>query len=149
MRRRGALTFVVAAALARAAWADEGTLFVERTSGEPLRFTVEIADTSEARARGLMFRERLPDRHGMLFDFHREEPVAFWMRNTLIPLDMLFIDGSGRIVKIHANAVPLSAETIPSGRPVLAVLEIAGGTSAELGIAVGDRVRHPIFDGGQ
>jgi uncharacterized membrane protein (UPF0127 family) len=81
----------------------------------------------------------------MLFDFYHEQKVSFWMKNTLIPLDMLFIAGDGTIRHIHANAKPLSTDTIPSEYPVRAVLEINGGTAALLGIKPGDKVKHPIF----
>jgi uncharacterized membrane protein (UPF0127 family) len=109
-------------------------------------FTVEIADTEAAREKGLMFRKSLPEGTGMLFDFKQEQPVAFWMRNTYVPLDMLFIKADGRILRIAENATPLSEKTIPSGGPVLAVLEVVAGTARKLGIAPGDRVAHPIFN---
>jgi hypothetical protein len=83
----------------------------------------------------------------MLFDFQDEQHVAFWMRNTLIPLDMIFIGADGVVRRVHARAVPHDETTIPSGVPVRAVLEIAGGEAARLGIRPGDRVRHPIFGG--
>jgi uncharacterized membrane protein (UPF0127 family) len=108
-------------------------------------FTVEIADTEAAREKGLMYRKSLPEGTGMLFDFKQEQPVAFWMRNTYVPLDMLFIKADGRILRIAENATPLSEKTIPSGGPVLAVLEVVAGTARKLGIAPGDRVAHPIF----
>jgi uncharacterized membrane protein (UPF0127 family) len=110
-------------------------------------FTVEIADTEAAREKGLMFRKSLPPGQGMLFDFHREAPVGFWMKNTYIPLDMIFIRGNGRIANIAENAQPLSETVIPSDGPVLAVLEVAGGTARKLGIVPGDRVANPIFHG--
>jgi uncharacterized membrane protein (UPF0127 family) len=110
-------------------------------------FAVEIADTDAERERGLMFRKSLPAGQGMLFDFKREQPVAVWMKNTLIPLDMIFIRGNGRILRIAENTKPLSERTIPSGGPVLAVLEVIGGTARELGIEPGDRVAYPIFKG--
>ena len=81
----------------------------------------------------------------MLFDFYQEMPVSFWMKNTLIPLDMVFIAGDGTVKHIHANAVPLSTDAIPSEFPVRAVLEINGGSAALLGIKPGDKVKHPIF----
>jgi uncharacterized membrane protein (UPF0127 family) len=84
----------------------------------------------------------------MLFDFKRPQQTAFWMRNTLIPLDILFIAADGRIVSIARNAVPHSEVPIPSGGVVLGVLEIAGGRAAQLGIYPGDRVKHRIFKGG-
>ena len=82
---------------------------------------------------------------GMLFDFGRIEPVAMWMQNTYLPLDMLFIRADGTIARIAANTEPLSTRTIPSGEPVLAVLELNAGTAAKLGIKPGDRVEHPVF----
>jgi uncharacterized membrane protein (UPF0127 family) len=108
-------------------------------------FTVEIAANNADRARGLMERRELPEGRGMLFDFHREQDVSFWMRNTYIPLDMIFIRGDGRILRIEENTTPLSEAQIPSGGPVRAVLEVIAGTSRKLGIAPGDRVAHPIF----
>lgn len=121
--------------------ADEQRLVVQSQSG-PHAFTVELADTPEDRARGLMFREQLAPDAGMLFDFHAERPVSFWMQNTLIPLDMLFIRADGKIANIHVNARPLDVTSIPSDGPVQFVLEIPGGRSVELGIAAGDRVEH-------
>jgi uncharacterized membrane protein (UPF0127 family) len=81
----------------------------------------------------------------MLFDFHNEQDVSFWMQNTYIPLDMIFIRGDGTILRIAENTEPLSTRLIPSGGPVLAVLEVIGGTAHKLGIAAGDHVAHPIF----
>lgn len=124
-----------------------GELVIETPEG-PRHFTVELADTPEARAKGLMFRRSMPPDHGMLFDFEVEQPVAFWMKNTPLPLDMLFIDAKGVIARIEAGATPYSETPIPSGRPVRAVLELNAGTAARLGIAPGARVRHPIFEQG-
>ena len=103
-------------------------------------FSVEIADTDAEREKGLMFRKELPEGRGMLFDFHREQEVGFWMENTYIPLDMIFIRGDGRILRIAENTEPLSTRIIPSGGPVRAVLEVIGGTARKFGIAPGDRV---------
>jgi uncharacterized membrane protein (UPF0127 family) len=108
-------------------------------------FAVEIADNDADRAKGLMYRKELPEGQGMLFDFHRDQDVSFWMQNTYIPLDMIFIRGDGRILRIAENTEPLSTRLIPSGGPVRAVLEVIGGTSRKLGIAPGDRVASPIF----
>jgi uncharacterized membrane protein (UPF0127 family) len=108
-------------------------------------FAVEIADTEEKRAKGLMFRRELPEGRGMLFDFHREQEVSFWMENTYIPLDIIFIQGNGRILRIAENTEPLSTKIIPSGGPVRGVLEVAGGTTRKLGISTGDHVAFPIF----
>jgi hypothetical protein len=108
-------------------------------------FAVEMASTPEEQAKGLMFRRELPEGQGMLFDFHREQPTSFWMKNTYIPLDMIFIRGDGRILRIAENTVPLSEALVPSGGPVRAVLEVVAGTAKRLGIAPGDRVAHRIF----
>jgi hypothetical protein len=101
---------------------------------------LEVAATPEALRRGLMYRRELSDGHGMLFVFPREEDHLFWMKNTLIALDMLFIAGDGRIVGIRANTTPLSTETVGVGRPSRWVLEVPGGWAARRGIAAGDRV---------
>ena len=106
-----------------------------------------MARTSQSITMGLMHRKELAERRGMLFDFKQEQPVSMWMKNTLIPLDMLFIRADGTIARIAANTVPLSTATIPSNEPVLAVLEIAGGAAKRLGIAPGDRVAHSILRG--
>jgi hypothetical protein len=124
--------------------ADQHTLEIASKTGVHI-FAVEIANTEAQREKGLMYRKNLPDGQGMLFDFKREQDVSFWMQNTYIPLDMIFIRGDGSILRIVENAEPLSTRTIPSGGPVLAVLEVIGGTARKLGIAPGDRVAHPIF----
>jgi uncharacterized membrane protein (UPF0127 family) len=108
-------------------------------------FTVELATNDDERERGLMYRKELPEGRGMLFDFQHDRPVAFWMRNTYIPLDMIFIRGDGRILSIAENTQPLSDALVPSGGPVRAVLEVIGGTARKLGIAPGDRVESPVF----
>ncbi len=108
-------------------------------------FTVELAASDEERARGLMFRKELPEGRGMLFDFKDEQEVAFWMRNTYIPLDMIFIRADGTIRRIAANTEPLSERTVPSGGPVRFVLEVIGGTAKKLGIEPGDKVAGPIL----
>jgi uncharacterized membrane protein (UPF0127 family) len=110
-------------------------------------FAVEMAVTPEQQARGLMFRRELPEGQGMLFDFQHEQPTSFWMKNTTIPLDMIFIRGDGRIARIAENTVPLSEALVSSGGSVRAVLEVIAGTAKRLGIAPGDRVAHPIFRG--
>jgi uncharacterized protein len=94
-----------------------------------------------------MFRKELPEGRGMLFDFQQEQPVSFWMHNTYISLDMIFIAGDGRIVRIAENTEPLSDRLIPSGAPVRAVLEVIAGTARKLGIAPGDGVEGSIFGG--
>jgi uncharacterized membrane protein (UPF0127 family) len=115
------------------------------TASRELKFDVDMATNDAERARGLMFRKQLGPYEGMLFDFYQEMPVSFWMKNTLIPLDMVFIAGDGTVKHVHANAVPMSTDTIPSRFPVRAVLEINGGSAALLGIKPGDKVKHPIF----
>ena len=108
-------------------------------------FAVEIADNETEREKGLMYRKELPEGRGMLFDFHRDQEVSFWMQNTYISLDMIFIRGDGQILRIAENTEPLSTRLIPSGGRVRAVLEVIGGTARKLGIAPGDRVASPIF----
>lgn len=111
-------------------------------------FRVEVARTEPQRRRGLMFRRHLAADAGMLFLFDREGPVSMWMRNTRIPLDMLFIARGGRIVRIEERTVPLSEAVIPSGWPVVAVLELNAGTVSRLGIRPGNRVMTSLPDAG-
>ena len=115
------------------------------TAGKDWKFDVEMATNDAERERGLMYRKELGPYEGMLFDFQREMPVSFWMKNTLIPLDMVFIAADGTVRHVHANATPMSTDTIPSQFPVRGVLEINGGSAKLLGIKPGDKVRHPIF----
>lgn len=105
-------------------------------------FRVELADDAGERAQGLMHRESLPASAGMLFVYEKPQHVSFWMENTLIPLDMVFLDAAGRVVRVHENAVPLDRTPIPSGEQVLAVLEINGGLARAIGIAPGAELRH-------
>jgi uncharacterized membrane protein (UPF0127 family) len=114
-------------------------------AGQRQSFQVEVARNDADRAQGLMFRRSMAPDRGMLFDFGRVEPVAMWMQNTYLPLDMLFIRPDGTIARIAANTEPLSTRTIPSGEPVLAVLELNAGTASRLGIKAGDRVEHSLF----
>jgi uncharacterized membrane protein (UPF0127 family) len=115
------------------------------TAKGSFRFTVELAVDNAQRAQGLQFRQTLAAHAGMLFDYGRTRQVAMWMKNTIVPLDMLFISADGRVVNIAADTVPGSLTSIPSSGPVRAVLEINAGTSSRLGIVPGDRVIHPIF----
>jgi uncharacterized membrane protein (UPF0127 family) len=108
-------------------------------------FAVELARNDAERAQGLMFRKELPEGRGMLFDFQRDQEVSFWMKNTLIPLDMIFIRSDGRILRIAENTEPLSERQVPSGGPVRAVLEVIGGTAKKLGIEPGDKVAAPML----
>jgi uncharacterized protein len=108
-------------------------------------FSVEIASTPTTRERGLMDRRFMPMDRGMLFEFEREGPVSFWMKNTYIPLDMVFIARNGAVTRIVDRAEPLSETAIPSGGPCAAVLELNGGVAARIGLRTGDIVRHPFF----
>lgn len=115
------------------------------TEDDAVMFTVEIVDTEELRARGLMFRQRLPEDRGMLFDFQEPRPVSMWMKNTYIPLDMLFIRKDGTIAYIAENTVPKSLDPVGVSEPVLAVLELAAGVTKKHGIRAGDKVYHRLF----
>lgn len=119
-------------------------LTIATAGGEKL-FQVEVMRTMDERARGLMFRRYLPADRGMLFDFAVEAQVAMWMKDTFIPLDMLFIRKDGTISQIADNTEPHSTRTIASTEAVYSVLEINGGMAAKLGIKVGDKVIHPLF----
>ncbi len=119
-------------------------LVIETASG-PVSFTVELAETEDARNRGMMHRSSMDPDTGMLFDFEIERVVSIWMRNTQIPLDIIYIRADGTIAKIVANAVPYSLRPMYSDYPVISVLEIAGGRAHELGIEPGDLVRHAWF----
>ena len=119
-------------------------IIIETAEG-PVELIAEIADTEASRQRGLMHRESIGPNEAMLFDFEVEQPVAIWMANTLISLDILYVRADGTIAKIIAHAQPLSRRSLPSDFPVLGVIEIAGGRAGELGIAPGDLVRHALF----
>ena len=123
---------------------SKGPLRIIGANGVYHDFTVEWAQTIEQRARGLMFRDPLPDNDGMIFDFGESRMATMWMKDTPSSLDMLFIDDSGTIVKIAQRTTPLSENVIGSGAPVRYVLEIRGGRSEELGIQVGDRLEMPL-----
>lgn len=114
--------------------------------GAPRTFEIEVAVSDQEKALGLMFRTKLGDGEGMLFSYGAAQVITMWMRNTYIPLDMVFIRADGVIQRIELRAEPLSERVISSGAPVSAVLELAGGASERLGIKAGDKVRHTIFD---
>lgn len=141
-----AFAALYAAALTPSQAAGRTTIEIVSSTGVHA-FSVQLATNDAERERGLMFVKSLPEGQGMLFDFKRDQPVSFWMRNTYIPLDMIFIAGNGRIMHIAENAKPLSDDLIPSQYPVRAVLEVIGGTAEKLGIKAGDRVTGSIFDG--
>lgn len=128
---------------------QRSSLTVETAAGQRFRFDVEIAQSPAQQAQGLMFREKMEPDAGMLFVYDQPQPSSFWMKNTLIPLDMLFVGADGRIVNIHERAVPHSTDAIRSAKPVKAILELNGGMSARLGIRAGDRVVHPLIAGGR
>ncbi|WP_245924578.1 DUF192 domain-containing protein [Aliiroseovarius pelagivivens] len=109
-------------------------------------FTVEVADDPRERAQGLMFREHMPTTHGMLFLFETPQQVGFWMKDTLIALDMIFIQPDGTVSRIHENAIPHDTTVIDGGPGVLAVLEVNGGLSARFGISEGSELQHPALD---
>jgi uncharacterized membrane protein (UPF0127 family) len=154
------LTFVLAAALlaaplvacrteptAQAATTAESGLSVLpleiRSAGKVHRFTVEVAKTEEEQEQGLMYRQSLAPDRGMLFPFSPPRPASFWMKNTFIPLDMIFVRADGTIARIADNTVPQSLDPVQVGEPVVAVLELAGGRAAELGIGDSDKVSWP------
>ena len=110
-------------------------------------FSVEMATTDKERETGLMYRKELPDGKGMLFDFSPERQISMWMKNTFISLDMIFIRADGRILRIAENTEPQSTKIISSGGPAKGVLEVIAGTAKKYGIAPGDRVAHPLFNG--
>ncbi|MGH6797037.1 MAG: DUF192 domain-containing protein [Roseiarcus sp.] len=142
-----ALAFVVFLAASAGVPAQGGefdSLEIVTSTGRHI-FQVEIADNDATRKRGLMDRRYMAAGHGMLFEFDRDASVSFWMENTYIPLDMIFIAPSGVVTHIAANAEPLSERVIPSGGPCVAVLELNGGMAASIGLKVGDKVRHPFF----
>ncbi|WP_332700506.1 DUF192 domain-containing protein [Devosia sp.] len=141
--RAGTVIAIAAVALPLAACSDEGKLVLHSSTGEH-SFNVEIVDTPETRAEGLMFRQELADDAGMLFDFKEERQVSFWMRNTFIPLDMIFVGADGVVKTIHVNARPQDPTSIPSQVPVQFVLEIPGGRSVEIGLQPGDTMEHPL-----
>lgn len=125
--------------------ASTSQLVVLGVDGQRHEYMVELAQTPAQQETGLMFRDHMAADHGMLFIYPRVAPVAMWMRNTRIPLDMLFIDEAGVVVTIHEGARPYDETPIPSGHPVKAVLELNGGQVAQNGIQVGNKIVHPAF----
>ncbi len=145
---RGALAAIAVLALSGAVSAEtcaDNRLDIRGDFGAA-RFTVEIADDFAERAEGLMNRASLPASQGMLFVYEQPGQPSFWMKNTLIPLDMVFIDAEGVVRHVHPMAVPGDLTPISGGDGVLAVLEVRGGVAASIGIAPGAEVRHPAFD---
>jgi uncharacterized protein len=142
---RFAACLTVFMALFGAVRAQSTELLTIRTASGAHAFQVEVMRTPDERAKGLMFRRFMPQDRGMLFDFARTEPVAMWMQNTFISLDMVFIRADGSVARVHQRAEPLSTQTIPSGEPVLSVLELNAGVAEKIGIKSGDKVEHPLF----
>ncbi|MGR3712283.1 MAG: DUF192 domain-containing protein [Shimia sp.] len=145
MCRQALLGGIAAASLGAAAPVSAecapGSLTMRGDWGQA-RFSVEVADTEAERAQGLMNRESMPSGAGMLFIYDRPQPASFWMRNTLIPLDLLFANAKGVVQHIHHEAIPLDETPIPGGDAVLYVLEINGGLARAMGISVGSEMRH-------
>lgn len=141
----GTLLLIAAAGSASSALSLPTTEIVVDTSSGPKAFQVEVAADPAAQQRGLMYRRELASNAGMLFDFHRPAELWFWMKDTILPLDILFIRSDGTISTIAPNTVPFSTKAIPSAEPVRAVLEINGGRAHDLGIRVGDKVHAAIF----
>lgn len=123
---------------------ERAELTIETADGAR-RFVVELALNSQQKSRGLMFRREMASDAGMLFVYERPQVITMWMRNTFIPLDMLFIAADGRIAHIAPRTVPRSDKTISSRARVLGVLELNGGAARRFGISVGDRVVYPAF----
>ena len=140
------VSLFAAAGAAAASISFEESLVTIAAADDRFEFQVELALSPAQRSQGLMFREDLDEDRGMLFDFGEPQQATMWMRNTYVPLDMLFIDEHGRITQIAADVQPLSDAVIASREPVRAVLELRGGVSANLGIKPGDQVIHPLFE---
>lgn len=141
LRGAGVALALMLVAAPLAACSDEGKLVLHTATGN-YPFNVEVVDTDATRAQGLMYRQELADDAGMLFDFKQQQRVSFWMRNTFIPLDMIFVDAKGVVKNIHVNARPHDPTGIPSDGPVQYVLEIPGGRSVAIGLKPGDTMDH-------
>ena len=144
-RLSAALIFSFIGVGAAQAACSEDTVFLRGDFGTA-RFSVAVADTAAERSRGLMFVEQMARSQGMLFVYGRERSVAFWMKNTLIPLDMIFADGAGVVQRVHANAVPGDLTGIEGGNNIQYVLEINGGLAEALGISEGAEMQHPAIN---
>lgn len=142
------LAFGGAASAQAEIWCDPSQVHISGAFGQA-GFRVDVADTDETRARGLMHVEHMPRFEGMLFIYDSPRPAYFWMRNTLIPLDMLFANERGEITSVYENAIPLDETVISGGESVKFVLEINGGMAAILGVRAGDRLHHPTIEDSQ
>ncbi|WP_378944345.1 DUF192 domain-containing protein [Paracoccus sp. R86501] len=156
LNRLAAIAFATLLCGGQTAWAQGSCAadlaLIRLNDQQVLSFDIEVVDTPESRAQGLMYRKDVPPGTGMLFIYEQPQRVSFWMRNTLVPLDMVFLDASGVIRHIHPNARPLDETPVPGaliGDPHpdrLMVLEIAGGEAARLGLADGQALAHPALD---
>jgi uncharacterized protein len=145
--RRGLIALVLGVCSAGAAAAACSDASVELRSGNATaRFNIEVADTDAERAQGLMNREKMAASSGMLFVYESPRRASFWMKNTLIPLDMIFVDETGVVTQVHSMAKPLDETPIDGGDGVAFVLEINGGLAKRLGIEAGSVLRHPVVD---
>ena len=140
------LAFINATAYAQLETFPKAELTIVSSSG-PHKFAVEVAKTPGQMEQGLMFRRSMAADAGMIFDYGAPSMASMWMKNTLIPLDMLFVDARGRVINIRERAIPGSLDPIGAAAPARAVIELNGGTAARLGIKAGDQVIFPIFDG--
>jgi uncharacterized membrane protein (UPF0127 family) len=138
------LTALSGAARAQLATFSKSKLVIETEKGK-FSFDIELALTQPQMMQGLMFRRALAADAGMLFDYGSPQPIAMWMKNTLIPLDMIFIAPDGKVLDFHERAVPMSLDTIESKVPARAVLEVNAGTVARLDVRVGDTIHHAFF----
>jgi uncharacterized membrane protein (UPF0127 family) len=141
----GLIILLAAAAAAQALTFEQGELEIEKADGTRHAFIVELAQSPQQWTQGLMYRQSLAPDAGMLFLYQRERSISMWMKNTYIPLDMLFIDKNGVIVDIAERTVPHSTAIVSPAVPASAVLEVNGGTVARLGLSRGDRVIYPAF----
>ncbi|WP_299380949.1 DUF192 domain-containing protein [uncultured Kiloniella sp.] len=124
---------------------EKDTLTIFSATGKAHKFNIEIASTNEERSQGLMYRKNMAKNAGMLFVYNKPNNVTMWMKNTYIPLDMLFFNSEGKVVYIKENTTPHSTKTIASGQDVIGVLELNAGTTFQLGIKVGDIAQHPLL----
>ena len=137
------LTLLAGVVVARAE-APLEALTIDTASG-PHRFKVEVMHTEPERERGLMFRKTMARDHGMLFEYQGAQPVTFWMHDTYLPLDLIFIGRDGRVVNVARDAKPMDDSLIPSAGPVLGVLELDAGTAEAIDLKAGDRIHHKMF----
>jgi uncharacterized protein len=150
LRALGLVLLILIAWLPGIAQGDESTpprvdsVVIDTPAGARM-LSVEIADTPALRERGLMFRHRLPDDRGMLFLYETSHRVGMWMKNTYIPLDMVFLRADGTVAEVKTGTVPQSLDVIESAEPVKAVLELSSGGARKLGLEPGTVVRHPFF----